>query len=54
MPSAKFDELFQKTRKIESGPSNEEQLNVRFFFALPYSHSARIGLVLRKQADFSV
>ncbi|CAI6337139.1 unnamed protein product [Periconia digitata] len=29
MPSAKFDEVYKKTRDIKSGPSNDELLNVR-------------------------
>lgn len=29
MPSAKFNEVYAKTREIKTGPSNEELLNVR-------------------------
>ncbi|KAF2242998.1 hypothetical protein BU26DRAFT_570409 [Trematosphaeria pertusa] len=28
MPSAKFNEVYQKTREIKTGPSNDEQLNL--------------------------
>ncbi|PVI04490.1 diazepam-binding inhibitor [Periconia macrospinosa] len=28
MPSAKFDELYKKTREIKSGPSNDELLSL--------------------------
>lgn len=30
MPSAKFNEVYAKTREIKSGPSNDDLLNVRF------------------------
>jgi hypothetical protein len=29
MPSAKFNEVYGKTREIKSGPSNDDLLNVR-------------------------
>jgi hypothetical protein len=28
-PSAKFQEVYKKTREIKSGPSNDDLLNVR-------------------------
>jgi len=28
MPSAKFEEVYKKTREIKSGPSNDDLLNV--------------------------
>ena len=30
MPSAKFNEVYAKTREIKSGPSNDELLDVCF------------------------
>lgn len=35
MPSAKFNEVYAKTREIKSGPSNDDLLNVRFSSLFP-------------------
>lgn len=37
MPSAKFNEVYQKTREIKSGPSNDDLLNVRLPLSISLS-----------------
>ena len=41
MPSAKFNEVYAKTREIKSGPSNDDLLNVRAPFLPPPERSFR-------------